>query len=105
MKSAIELREDGRVTLRDAERLAGSSLRMDQAIGNVMRIAGVTLAEAVTMATRNPARVGRIGARLRGLEPGARADLVRFTIEDGRLKVLETFVKGQRVYSARELES
>src|SRR5581483_6579569 len=71
----IELREDGRVTLRGGERLAGSALRMDHAIGNVMRIAGVSLAEAVTMAARNPARVGRIGGRMRGLEPGARADL------------------------------
>jgi N-acetylglucosamine-6-phosphate deacetylase len=95
----IELRSDGRVTMKSAERLAGSSLRMDHAIGNVMRMAGVTLAEAVTMATRNPARVGRIGARMRGLEPGALADLVRFTVEDGRVRVLETFVSGQRVFS------
>jgi N-acetylglucosamine-6-phosphate deacetylase len=96
----IELRADGRVTMRGAERLAGSSLRMDHAIGNAMRMAGVTPAEAVTMATRNPARVGRIGSRMRGLEPGARADLVHLTIEDGRVRVLETFVSGQRVYSA-----
>jgi N-acetylglucosamine-6-phosphate deacetylase len=95
---AIELREDGRVTMRDGERLAGSSLRMDHAIGNVMRMAGVTLTEAVTMATRNPARVGRIGGRFRGLEPGARADLVRFRLEDGRVRVLESFVNGQRVF-------
>ena len=95
----IELREDGRVTMRGAERLAGSSLRMDCAIGNVMRIAGLSLAEAVTMATRNPARVGRIGGRMRGLLPGDRADLVRFVVEGGRLRVLETFVNGQRVYS------
>ncbi len=94
---AIELREDGRVTMKGAER-AGSSLRMDHAIGNVMRMAGVTLAEAVTMATRNPARVGRIGGRFRGLEPGARADLVRLVVEEGRVRVLETFVNGQRVF-------
>ncbi len=95
----IELREDGRVTMRGAERLAGSGLRMDHAISNVMRIAGVSLAEAVTMATRNPARVGRVGGRLRGLAPGDRADLVRFTLDDRRFRVLETFVDGQRVYS------
>lgn len=99
----IELREDGRVTLSSknglgGERLAGSSLRMDHAIANVMRITGATLAEAMTMAARNPARVGRIGARLRGLEPGARADLVRFAFEEGEVRVLETFVKGERVY-------
>jgi N-acetylglucosamine-6-phosphate deacetylase len=95
----IELRPDGRVTMRGGERLAGSSLRMDAAIGNVMRLGGVSLSEAVTMATRNPARVGRLGGRMRGLEPGDRADLVRFVLEDGRLRVLETFVNRQLVYA------
>lgn len=94
----IELRPDGRVTMRGADRLAGSSLRMDRSISNVMRFAGVSLAEAVTMATRNPARIGRIGPRLRGLEPGARADLLRFTLENGRVQILETYVAGQRVF-------
>jgi N-acetylglucosamine-6-phosphate deacetylase len=50
---------------------------MDRAIDNVMRIAGVSLTEAITMATINPARVGRIANRQRGLRPGERADLVR----------------------------
>ena len=36
-RSRVELRDDGRVTLRGGNRLAGSSLRMDRAIGNVMR--------------------------------------------------------------------
>jgi N-acetylglucosamine-6-phosphate deacetylase len=94
----IELRADGRVVLRGGERLAGSSLRMDQAIGNVMRTSGVALGEAVDMATRNPARVGRIPGRVMGLEVGDRADLVRFVVEDGRLRILETFVSGRRVY-------
>lgn len=96
----IELRADGRVTMKGGDRLAGSALRMDDAIGNVMRAAGVTLAQAVTMAARNPARVGRIGGRLRGLEPGDRADLVRFAVEDGRVRVLQTFLSGKLVYSA-----
>jgi N-acetylglucosamine-6-phosphate deacetylase len=93
----VQLKDDGRVVLRGGNRLAGSSLRMDQAIGNVMSRAGVTLAEAVTMATTNPARVGRIAGRLRGIQPGSRADLVRFQITDGRIQVLETYFSGQRV--------
>jgi N-acetylglucosamine-6-phosphate deacetylase len=84
--------------MRDGERLAGSSLRMDRAIGNVMRMAGVSLGEAVRMATLHPARVAHVRGRLRGLEPGDRADLVRFVVEDGRLRVIETFVSGRRVY-------
>ena len=95
---AVELKEDGRVVLRGGTRLAGSSLRMDHAMGNVMARAGLTLAEAITMATTNPARVGRVGGRLRGLQPGSRADLVRFRLAGGRVEVLETYFSGQRVF-------
>ena len=96
---AVELRDDDRVTLRGGERLAGSSLRMDRAIGNVMARAGASLAHAVTMATTNPARVGRVPGRLRGLQPGSRADLVRFRMNEGRLEVLETWLSGKRVFA------
>jgi N-acetylglucosamine-6-phosphate deacetylase len=86
-----------RVVLRGGTRLAGSSLRMDRAIENVMRAAGVSLTEAVTMATTNAARVGRISGRLRGLKPGERADVVRFRIVDGQLQVVETVLSGKPV--------
>jgi N-acetylglucosamine-6-phosphate deacetylase len=95
---AVELRDDDRVTLRGGNRLAGSSLRMDRAIGNVMARAGVSLAHAVTMATTNPARVGRVPGRLRGLQPGSRADLVRFRMAAGRVEILETWLSGKRVF-------
>ncbi len=94
----VELREDDRVTLRGGDRLAGSSLRMDRAIGNVMSRAGVGLAQAVTMASTNAARVGRVPGRLRALQPGSRADLVRFRLNAGRVEILETWMSGQRVY-------
>jgi N-acetylglucosamine-6-phosphate deacetylase len=93
----VELKDDGRVVLRGGTRLAGSALRMDQAIGNVMLRAGVTLAEAITMATTNPARVGRIGGRLRGLQPGSRADFVLFRFAERGIEVLETYFSGQRM--------
>ena len=96
---AVELRDDDRVTLRGGNRLAGSSLRMDRAIGNVMARAGVSLAHAVTMATTNPARVGRVPGRLRGLQPGSRADVVRFRMDAGRVEILETWLSGKRVYA------
>jgi N-acetylglucosamine-6-phosphate deacetylase len=96
---AVELRDDDRVTLRGGNRLAGSSLRMDRAIGNVMARAGLSLAHAVTMATTNPARVGRVPGRLRGLQPGSRADLVRFAMNAGRIEILETWLSGKRVFS------
>ena len=96
---AVELGADDRVTLRDGNRLAGSSLRMDRAIGNVIARAGLSLAHAVTMATTNPARVGRVPGRLRGLQPGSRADVVRFHIDASRVEILETWLSGKRVYA------
>lgn len=94
----VELHGDGSVRLAGGTRLAGSALTMDQAIANVMQTAGLTLAQAVTLATRNPARVGRVGSRQRGLNPGERADLVRFRFDSGQITVLETFLAGHRVF-------
>jgi len=73
--------------------LAGSSLRMDQAVANAVAV-GVGLAEAVAAATRIPADVlGR--PDLGRLEPGAAADLV--WLGDG-LRTRATWVAGERVY-------
>ena len=96
----VELKEDQRVVLRGGTRLAGSSLRMDAAISNVMRAAKLSLTEAIAMATVNPARVGRIAGRLRGLRPGDRSDVVRFRVEDGCVRVVETYLAGERVFAA-----
>ena len=59
---------------------------MDQAIENVMRIAGVSIEEAVAMATTNPARLCRIGEH---------NDTVEFRLEAGSIQVLETRVDGK----------
>lgn len=98
----VELRNDGSVVLRGETRLAGSSLRMDRAIGNAVRLAGISLQEALAMATVNPARVARIAGRRRGLVPGEKADFVRFhwDADAFSLTVLETIVAGTSVYHA-----
>ena len=97
----VELHPDGSVRLLGGNRLAGSALRMDRAIQNVMQLAGVSLREAIAMATRNPARVGRIASRQRGLNAGERGDLVRFRYDDARkeIQVIETYFGGRQVYS------
>jgi N-acetylglucosamine-6-phosphate deacetylase len=95
----VELHPDGSVRLLGGTRLAGSALRMDRALENVMRIAGLSLREAITLATRNPARVGRIASRQRGLNPGERADLVRFRYDPAthEIQVVETFLAGRKM--------
>lgn len=98
----VELHADGSVRLVGETRLAGSALLMDRAIGNVIRLGGVSLRDAVTMAARNPARAARIAQRQRGLAVGDRADLVRFRFdsEGNEVQVIETYVSGERVFRA-----
>lgn len=100
----VELHADDSVRLAGGTRLAGSALRMDHAIANVMQFAGLSLLDAVTLATRNPARVGRVAGRLRGLTPGDKGDVVKFRFDEAtrRIQILETFVSGQRVFTAAE---
>jgi N-acetylglucosamine-6-phosphate deacetylase len=85
----VELKPDHRVVMRGGDRLAGSSLRMDQAIENAMRIAGVSVEEAVAMATTNPARLARVDNYV---------DEVKFLLEGGTMQIIETRVNGQIVF-------
>jgi N-acetylglucosamine-6-phosphate deacetylase len=98
----VELRANGSVVLRGGDRLAGSAVRMNQAVGHTVQLASVSLHQAITMATTNAARVGRIAGRQRGLVPGEKADLVRFSWnpENYNLTVVETIVAGISVYKS-----
>jgi N-acetylglucosamine-6-phosphate deacetylase len=96
----VELLPEGKVVMKGGTRLAGSALRMDKAIENTVRRADVPLANTLTMASRNPARVARIANRQRGLEPGERADLVFFDYDPDKkmLCVEQTYVSGELVF-------
>ncbi|MBI2686343.1 MAG: amidohydrolase family protein [Acidobacteria bacterium] len=96
----VDLTADDRVVLAGQTRLAGSALKMHRGVENLMKIAGLTLEEALTMATRNPARVGRIAGRQRGLTAGDRADFIVFDFNQPNrsIRILETWIGGIRVY-------
>jgi N-acetylglucosamine-6-phosphate deacetylase len=98
----IELTSGGRVVLAGTDALAGSALTMDCGLGNLVRLAGVTLAEAIRMATVNPARVGAIAGRAGALAPGDTADLVEFRWHEreARVEILGTWLAGRRVFPA-----
>ena len=91
----VELTSDDRVVLAGTSKLAGSSLRMNRAISNVVRIGQVSLRDAVQMASANPARL--IGLES-GLQPGAPADFVLFRIADP-LQIVAVYRSGERVYN------
>jgi N-acetylglucosamine-6-phosphate deacetylase len=99
-EQAVDLTADNRVMLVGQERLAGSALRMDRGVENLMRIAGLSLAEAVSMATTNAARAGRVPGRTAGLVPGDRADIVVFDFNKSDLSIAikSTYVSGVKVY-------
>lgn len=92
----VELTPDGRVVLDGSSKLAGSALRMDRAISNLMRIANVPLADAIQTATINPARLIHLDGRMQGLVPGDRADLVMFR-KNARLEIEAVYLDGERV--------
>jgi N-acetylglucosamine-6-phosphate deacetylase len=99
-EQAVDLTPDNRVVLAGQDKLAGSALRMDRGVENLMRMAGLPLADAVRMATVNAARAGKIPGRTNGLAVGDRADLVQFRwdAEARGIAVTATWVSGRRVY-------
>lgn len=99
-EQAVDLTPDNRVVLAGQDRLAGSALRMDHGVENLMKLAGLGLADAVTMATVNPARVGGVPGRTAGLAPGDRADFVLFRYDPAShaIQVEATYVGGKRVH-------
>ncbi len=89
----VELPPDGSAPVRPGGTLAGSALRMDQAVANAVAV-GLGPAEAVAAATRIPADlIGRPG--LGRLAAGAAADLAWLGDD---LRARATWVGGEQVY-------
>lgn len=77
--------------------LAGAASPIRLCVGNMMRYTQCSLADAIRMASTNPADLLRL--RDRGsLQVGKRADLILFTMEDGEMIVHRTIVSGRVVY-------
>jgi N-acetylglucosamine-6-phosphate deacetylase len=84
-------RTGGRLTLADGT-LAGSDLDMASAVRNAVRRLGLSLPQALRMASRVPAEFLRLGRERGCIAPGIRADLV---LLDSDLAVLETWIDGK----------
>ncbi|MGB9594278.1 MAG: N-acetylglucosamine-6-phosphate deacetylase, partial [Anaerolineae bacterium] len=80
----------GRATLPDGG-LAGSVATMEQCVRNAAALIGIPLADAIRMATLNPARVLRVHEHMGQLSPGLAANLL---VLDGAENVVATFVRG-----------
>jgi N-acetylglucosamine-6-phosphate deacetylase len=86
----VELTTDHRVVLRGTSKLAGSALKMNSAISNLMQITGCGIMDALQTATANPARI--IGVDYPD-------DRVVF-IEDDPLQIERVYLDGELVFSA-----
>ena len=81
MGGAVEVGASGRVSLAGTPYLAGSSLSLCDALPNAMAFAGISLADAVDLATLNPARLLGVEAERGRLLAGQPADLILFRLD------------------------
>jgi N-acetylglucosamine-6-phosphate deacetylase len=82
---------EGKIVVPGTAYLAGSWAFTDACVGNVLRFAGVSLREAIDMASARPRAL--LGMPFRALEPGQPADLILFNWEEGgALHVFQTLV-------------
>jgi N-acetylglucosamine-6-phosphate deacetylase len=88
---------DGMIKYPAQNVLAGSASLMDKGVGNIIKFTQCTLADAVHMASRNVAEHYNLDDR-GVIEPGKRADLVLFTLENFKVNVKETYVAGKLVF-------
>jgi N-acetylglucosamine-6-phosphate deacetylase len=77
----FEVQPGGKVVMPGTSYLAGSGVFTEHCIGTAVRFAGVSLAEAVDMASARPRQL--LGLPVPRLEAGAEADLVLFDWEEG----------------------
>jgi N-acetylglucosamine-6-phosphate deacetylase len=86
---------DGKALLADGT-LAGSILKMKDSLQNMMEFTGISLEEAVKLASENPARQLNIFDRKGSIAPGKDADLV---VLDHNHEVAMTFCRGVASYN------
>jgi N-acetylglucosamine-6-phosphate deacetylase len=95
MGREVELRPDQSVRLVGTPYLAGSALKLADGVKNMMRFAGATFAEAIQMASTNPARLLGLSTQRGCLHLGLRADLTLFRSTAAGFELVKTIVGGQ----------
>jgi N-acetylglucosamine-6-phosphate deacetylase len=98
-EQTVILAPEGVIRLPAQNVLAGAASTLDRGLENFMRFTGCRLADAVHLATRNPARFYNLDDRGE-IAVGKRADLILFTLEDGKLAIQKTIIAGEVVYDA-----
>ncbi len=88
--------EDNVAKLTDRSAFAGSVATADRLVRNMIKLADVSLLDAIKMITTTPAAIMKVDAFTGSLSVGKDADVVIF---DAGINVAATMVKGEIVYS------
>ena len=80
----------------DTGRLAGSILKINEAIKNLMDFTGIGFIDAVRCATENPAKNLGMFNEIGSIKEGKKADLV---VVDKDIKVYQTIKEGIEIFS------
>ena len=78
--------------------LMGAASPIRSCIGNMMHFTDCSLGEAIQMASTNPAKLMDLN-NIGEIQVGKRADLILFTLENGEVNILKTYLAGHMVYS------
>lgn len=86
--------KNGEARLKDGT-LAGSTLTLDRAVRNILKNTNLNIVDAVSMATKVPAKISRVADRKGTIKKGYDADIAIF---DEDINVKTTIVGGKVVY-------
>ena len=78
--------------------LAGAASLITADVTNIIKFTDCSMGDAIQMASSNPAKLLGL-TDIGDIKVGKRADLILFTIEDGKIVIQKTIVAGKIVYS------
>lgn len=100
----VELLPEGKLVIADQRQLlAGAAAPLGAGIPRVMRVAGLTLAEAVRLACHQPRQI--IGLAAAGLAPGDPAEFVLFHVDTSTTDNRQSFRIEQVVVEGRTMKA
>ncbi len=99
---SVELTSDKCVRLTGTEYLAGSAIELARGVENSVRFAGISLPDAVSLATRNPARLLGLEEKIDTFTESNTTDLIIFEWDNTTCKIdlIATILDGQLVYDS-----
>lgn len=92
----VEVSAEGRLSVAGTPYLAGAARTLSENVAIAIKLAGLSLAQSLRLATHNPAAM--LG-KPQPLSVGARADLIRFRVASGAdaLDIVDVWIAGERV--------